>query len=265
MSDMLDRLKQRRDDRGTLKFFGVRPALTLWTAPKQAITRVKERVRILPPTKDMDTYYVEYNAHFNLGSRKRDSVLCGRDKYGDCPICDVVGQMYDSQLDEARDVKRRGKFLVHLLSRDRDGVFIGMLGSALEQQITGLMLGSDVSDGEDDADVPVAFGDITDPVKGRDIIVVTIEKAKSSPLSYYKVLATKAASPIMASKAQIKEILGQRVDLHEMIDAATPDLRELQEHADRLASLYLDRPSTNVSRQYSDKEEDNDDDDGLEL
>lgn len=244
MGSLIDALKQRREDRGSANFFAAKPPIQMWFGPKQdKIKVVKERIRILPPTTkpEMDLYYAEFWAHFNIGRRK-ESAICGRSAYGSCPICDAIRQLQDDGVDvNALQIKGKMKGLVHLVTESEPNkVKIGMLGGSMIQQITGIIIGSEESDDDDGEEIvkQEALGDITHYKSGRWLSIGVTPKSKATPQNYYTINPLKNPSPLAPSVEEIKAILKQRVDLIDLIRVGNVDMDKLEQMAESLMQMH---------------------------
>jgi hypothetical protein len=242
MGKLLENLKKKRDESQSGKFFIVIPPRPLWKPPADG---QKEFIRILPPTKEMQFYYCEYWAHFNLGVNRKEAHLCGRRFHNECPICEVVGELYEAgKKDVAKDYKAKQKFIVNLITKDEPTkVKIGMLGSSIEQTITAYCVGRDADEEEDD-DVEVMkieeLGDVTDWKTGYWFLVKTREKGPDrTPNNFYKVLPAKKPSRISDDMETVKKILKQRADLQSLIESAVSPLESLEKAAEQLRRMTL--------------------------
>lgn len=262
MGDLLGNLKKNREESSSNKFFTVIPKLPLWKA-SEGKKKCKKAIRVLPPTKSMDYWYVDYWAHFNMGSSKKEQCICGRAMHGSCPICDVLSEIYDLRQEQgdrydkmAQMYKAKRSNLAHILDQENPNIVqIGMLSSSVEQQITSIMIGEELSEDGDDSDEEVEkidpLGDITHYKSGRWVMIYV---NPGDPKTYYKVKPFKSATPIAKSMSAIKDILNQRTNLQKLIQAATLDMSQLEAYADKLrrslrlgSTMSLDEAEANVS------------------
>lgn len=251
---ILDKLKER-GKREFGNFFETDSltvtGLPLWTFPSGKGVR-KVKIRILPPTKAMDEDpFVDFWAHYNLGNSGKQQHICLK-KFAEagCPVCDVLWALKDTD-DSAhfkevfRKLKAGKKSLVHALVDDEsfDGgpeiPTIALLSSSMVEKIVKLMVGEDPDEDDEDVEAKPGLGDITHWKTGRWIVIKRNENPKT-PNDYYSVLPTKTVCPIAKSKAKIKEILSQRVDLNKLIEAGIVSYETMEAEAQRIQRVYGD-------------------------
>lgn len=231
----------RNKKRGNTDFFGVEPPIPLYQLPKPPQGgSSKTKLRVLPPTKTMEYYYVEFRAHYNLGMDGKLAAICPRDLHGVCPLDDYANQVQERYgREETKDIFRtktfgawpKWKALTHVLGEDdpkHAKLFI--LGSAIEQSITALIAGKN-SDTEPDDEEMEVFKPIGETLisarKGRWLFITT--NANALPNDYYQVAPSKNETPIAKTVEGIKTILCQRIDLAELIKLATLDPDEIKD------------------------------------
>lgn len=241
---MLENLKHRRERGGN--FFGVEPSIPVFAFPRDTTKVLQVVLRVLPALPGMDFYYENYGAHFQLGATGKDAVICTRDAHEECPICEVMSTYWDmvdpdDQQGRAllRNFSRKVKFITNIVEKTKpDQAQIMMFGSAIERDITALMIGKDESEAQDDSEVEVeeqpVLGDITSVRKGYWLAIRIDARKGKNPNEYYKVLPTKKPTPLAATDAEMKAILRQRAKLSELIQEATLTPDKLVKYATSL-------------------------------
>ena len=79
------------------------------------------KVRLLPPLKGIKTPWYHVPIHFNLmgANGKKLPVLCGKDNFGECPLCEDA-QMFRDQGDglKAWNAAAKDQFLYNIITED---------------------------------------------------------------------------------------------------------------------------------------------------
>lgn len=161
----------------------------------------------LLPFKDNDGQpFKERYYHYGLGTRGFISLrYLGKQD----PIQDLQGKLYDEGTPGARDMakklypKMRGYCPV--LVRDNEGVGVQMwaFSKMIYQQLLNIMLDPD-------------YGDITDPLEGRDIKVTVIKKEGFKYPMVDSVMPRGKATNLSDDSATAKKWLGNVPDLDEL-------------------------------------------------
>lgn len=263
---LLDNLQKRRDEYGASKFFGVVTPIPLWTPPGKAAGKYDIRV---VPMRGNEAYYVDYWAHFQLGSNMKDAVICTRTKHDECPICDVINEIrevvrdtQDKRLEKILNgSKGKIKFLTHVVLRQdskMSSLLIYMMGAQVEKQITGIMIGEEAKEDEDEeVEIKEGIGDVTDLKRGYWLQLKVDPKAGVQ--DYYKVRPYKAPSPLAKNVETIKKLLKQRCDLAALIDQATNEPKDNVGYAKTLRRIArLDRDVSSGGKKKRRREEPDD-------
>lgn len=145
--------------------------------------------RILWPKGDKDLCYSEGYIHFGLGEDGKTSMICRKtsDSKEHCPICEYISQLQmskdknDKKLAEA--IRARKRVYLNVIDRDsdtdKDELKVLPVGLTVQKQIIAILCDPD-------------YGDITDPIEGRD---VTIKRTGQGLNTEYSVLPKPNSSP----------------------------------------------------------------------
>lgn len=145
--------------------------------------------RILWPKGNKDLCYSEGYIHFGLGDDGKTSMVCRKtnDSKAHCPVCEYISQLQmskdknDKKLAEA--IKARKRVYLNVIDRDSDSdtdeLKVLPVGLTIQKAIVAILCDPD-------------YGDITDPVEGRD---VTIKRTGQGLNTEYSVLPKPNASP----------------------------------------------------------------------
>ena len=122
----------------------------------------EQSIRIVP-TADGDPFK-DFWFHYEVG--QNSGFLCPKKNFGDdCPVCNFAGRLFDENTEESRRMAKkflpRQRFFSPVLVRGEEdkGVQIWGFGKMVYQSLLNIMLDED-------------YGDITDPLEGRDVKVV---------------------------------------------------------------------------------------------
>ena len=137
-------------------------------------------VRILPPLEDGGDFYTEVHVHYNLGLDGKRQVVCPKHTEGKpCPVCELIDELKNGTEEEqqlAKDYKAKLKYYYNVMDttlteRDERCGKVQVMSSGVQifEQILSIICD------------PI-FGDITDPDKGRDILIN--KDAKGRQTSY---------------------------------------------------------------------------------
>lgn len=168
--------------------------------PFDKLVNGKNVRRILWPKGDKELCYSEGFIHFGLGPEGKTSVVCRKthDSHEYCPVCDYITQLQkstdknDKKL--AESLKARKRVFFNVLDRDGDDELrIMPTGLTVQKQIIAILCDPD-------------YGDITDPLNGRD---VTIKRSGQGLNTEYTVLPKPITSP--ASTNYTPEQLEERM------------------------------------------------------
>lgn len=172
---------------------------------------VRNVIRIMPPHPNMIRTapngqqsldpIVMTKVHFSLGPQSDTASPC-LEPFGEpCPACEWVDVLFSRSRNEQDPAKaeqmkelafrQRAKFnfIANIvdMSQPEAGVQMYPFGPEIEKRIRGCFL---------DDNVPPGFRDISDPITGRDIILVVQKKEKSDFNQYDEVRAKDSPSPL---------------------------------------------------------------------
>lgn len=162
--------------------------------------------RILWPKGDKDLCYSEGYLHFGLGEDGKTSLVCRKtnDSKAHCPVCEYITQLQmskdknDKKL--AESIKPRKRVYLNVIDRDSDSdtdeLKVLPVGLTIQKAIVAILCDPD-------------YGDITDPVEGRD---VTIKRTGQGLNTEYSVLPKPNASPASTTLTP-EQIEDQMADL----------------------------------------------------
>ena len=148
----------------------------------------KNIVRILWPKGESDSFYSEGYVHFGVGVEGKNMVTCPKtfNEHNRCPICEYVEQLRRSKdkNDKALGdrIARRRRVYINVINRDDEGD---------EEEPKVLPIGVTILKSLLDTMCDPDYGDITDPVEGRD---VTVTKKGQGLKTEYTVLPKPAIS-----------------------------------------------------------------------
>lgn len=205
--------------------------------------------RILWPKGDKDLCYSEGYIHFGLGDDGKTSMVCRKtnDSKARCPICEYISQLQmskdknDKKL--ADTIKPRKRVYLNVIDRDTDSgndeLKVLPVGLTIQKQIIAILCDPD-------------YGDITDPVEGRD---VTIKRTGQGLNTEYSVLPKPNSSPAstILTPEQIEE---QMADLD--VFWSTPSVEDMEKvlyGEDGADEDYEPRNGNGAARNASDSDE----------
>lgn len=195
-------------------------------------------IRILPETGKMPWFFQEVGRHYLPGEKKVYCPNFTTDGEKDCPICDLVGDLYSegskSSKKLAGKIRVRKMYWMNIVVRDGDdtlGPFIYTPGVTVFSYIAALL--NDPEYGED----------IIDELEGIDIAV---ERSGTGLETSYQVVPRRKASPVAENEKEIESILEKAQDLSWVEVSEDPEEdKELSDgHAvyilpyDRIANEY---------------------------
>ena len=167
----------------------------------------KTQIRIVPYSFNKDNPFIELFFHYNLNNRSYLSPISfGRPD----PIEEFAqklkgsGNKEDYQLAKKLEAKMRTFAPVVVRGEERQGVRFWGFGKTVYQELLSIIADPD-------------YGDITDPVNGRDVSVefITAEESGASfPKTSIRVKPNQ--TPIVSDKAQLENILENQKDITEL-------------------------------------------------
>jgi hypothetical protein len=190
-----EELRKRREGGGSKDFWNPKPG--------------PNKIRILPNwTKDSTAdFFYETNYHKSLGPDKKKTCTCPKaEGYDYCPICDKAKELFATKDEEdaayAKEIYKKVKVFWNIVDMDayyevvkynkehpdkpkeQKGVQVMTTGSGVLDDVIGYCLNPE-------------YGDMTDPMKGRNITLVFTEKEKSrSGWNEYTVQPSPDRTPI---------------------------------------------------------------------
>jgi len=192
-SSKLDALRQK------LKETDMGGSRGFW-APKEG----QNVIRILPEVGEMDYFFQEVGRHY-LPDKK--SVYCPDFVSGgdlDCPVCDLVKELYDAGDSASREVagriRVRKMYWMNVMVLDDDipsGPFIYTPGITVFSSIASLINDPD-------------YGDITDLYEGTNI---TVERSGTGLSTEYQVVPKRKVTPVLEDESKIDDLMGKVKDL----------------------------------------------------
>lgn len=214
-------------------------------------------IRILPANTDDGNFAYEQSQHFGfkVGGEKRAfpcMIALGHDY---CPACQLVAAYEDDVDDDVKGIMRKLKpsryFLMNIIDRAASKPTVKMYSAT-----PGAMRG--ILDILADAD----YGDITDPVKGRD---VKIKKTGSGESTRYKILVRPNTS-----KIGLEDWVDQLFDLKKEAYREIPTMKEYVKYLDDSFGDVLDvkevlRGSNKKNLKELDLDEDDEEDEDDEI
>jgi len=147
----------------------------------------KTLIRMFPPPPDMTWVFIESLVHWSVGPERKRRIFCLRNWGGQCPICDKVNTLYDSQdqsdKDYAGKLRANKKYILLVVNRDKpdEGPRILLAAKTIWE---GIMV--------DYLRKPVALI-LHDPVNGFD---VSISKVTTKKITKYIVTREPDREPI---------------------------------------------------------------------
>lgn len=214
-------------------------------------------IRILPANTDDGNFAYEQSQHFGfkVGGEKRAfpcMIALGHDY---CPACQLVAAYEDDVDDDVKGIMRKLKpsryFLMNVIDRSLSKPTVKMYSAT-----PGAMRG--ILDILADAD----YGDITDPIKGRD---VKIKKTGTGESTRYKILVRPNTS-----KIGLDDWVEQLFDLKKEAYREIPTMKEYVKYLDDSFGDVLDvkevlRGSNKKNLKELDLDEDDDEDEDDEI
>lgn len=215
--------------------------------------------RILWPKGDKDLCYSEGYIHFGLGEDGKTSMVCRKtnDSKAHCPVCEYISQLQmskdknDKKLADA--IKARKRVYLNVIDRDSDSdhdeLKVLPVGLTVQKQIVGILCDPD-------------YGDITDPVEGRD---VTIKRTGQGLNTEYSVLPKPNASPASTTLTP-EQIEEQMADLDVFWTAPSiEDMEKVIYGEDSDDDDYEPRNKNGIAKTASDNDKYDDNLDDMEL
>ncbi len=219
----------------------------------------KQKIRIVPYKYNKEVPFVELFFYYGL---KREQILSPWSFQKPDPIKKFSDKLLNTQGDDnykmgkMLEPKRRVSVPIVVRGAEHEGVKIWQFGDTTYQQLL---------DAIDESD----FGDIWDPVNGRDITVVH-EKAKG-PQSFAKtnVIISPRESVLSSDKETLKNINSNMPKIEEMWECPTSD--QLKEILEDFLGGNEDAPDDNdkkfskkMSSKKTTKDEEEDEDEEIE-
>ena len=174
-----------------------------------------EQVIRIVPTADGDPFK-DFFFHYNVG--KNSGFLCPKKNFGDdCPVCSFVKTLFnDSDPDSikmAKSLVARQRFFTPVVVRgeEAEGVRLWGFGKTAYQALLNLVLNPD-------------YGDITDPVNGRDVVVEFIsaeESGASFPTTKIRVKPNQ--TPISDDPTILEKVKSSQKDIRDIYQEQSYD------------------------------------------
>lgn len=143
--------------------------------------------RILPPWKADGDWRKKAAYHYNIVDKR--VLVCPKKTFGqNCPICEYVASLYESNTpenrEEAKKYKAKDRFFANVLNLDmNDGkVYVMAFGPQLEESIIDEMVGG--AAGSESGGDSFGAGDITHPKTGRNVLITKTVPEKKEQTSY---------------------------------------------------------------------------------
>lgn len=222
--------------------------------PFDKLSNGKNVRRILWPKGERDLCYTEGYIHFGLGEDGKTSMVCRKtnDSKAHCPVCEYISQLQmsrdknDKKLADA--IKARKRVYFNVIDRDSDSetdeLKVLPVGLTVQKQIVAILCDPD-------------YGDITDPIGGRD---VTIKRTGQGLNTEYSVLPKPNSSPASATLTP-EQVEDQMADLDAFWTIpSVEDMEKVIYGEDGDDDNYEPRNGSGVARTASD-----DDYDDMEL
>lgn len=197
-----------------------------WIGLKDGLTIV----RILPPFKESDPFYLLIGQHFNLGSSGKGNVYCPKVCLGpdgktpmadwDCPICEYVDLVKrkskkEKELEQAKEIGASVRWLCQALDRDEDDnkPRLWSFGPMIHNQVLEYITGK--------------YPDLYDMEEGYDL---NIKKSGKGLETKYQVYPEKDPTPVdedvVKSMIDLEEYVRIRIfkpeELEKVLDGAEP-------------------------------------------
>jgi hypothetical protein len=224
------------------------------------LTEGTTEVRILPAINDEDAFY--YATAYHYVNNKY--VYCRKylDEDASCPVCSHASKIWKKYKDtgderiaeEAKSLFAKQQFIYNALVRNQEGdkVVVLQTGKGVKDDLIGVCLDDN-------------YGDITNPVKGRDVGIR--RKGKGKATSYQimvrdrSILAGDESDPKEAAEL-ISAILEKRKSLHELVKYPTEEEaeKEIKKYLDADSSGDADETPTPRKSNVAEAEEDSDED-----
>ena len=149
--------------------------------------------RVLPPWEGAEDWRKYAAYHFNV--LEKEAVLCPKKTFNKpCPICEYNEELYASNdqtdKDEAKKIRAKDRFFCNVLNLDKKDdakVYILGFGQTIEEQIIAIM---DPGGKEGEEAEQFGYGDITDPMGGRTLLITKTVPADPTQTSYEVKAAT---------------------------------------------------------------------------
>lgn len=214
-AERLDRYRKEQEVEATRKSGGDFIKYPYFNPPQNKPVSVRVLPGLDPSDVDGD-FFVKVLQHYNVNPAVKIPVVCPRNMGEDheCPICARVGALYSTKnqqdITQAGYIKVRSRFFMGVIPLEGENagqICIWAAPKVIKDNIINLFQ-------------VAAYGDVTDPRTGRDLIVTkTGEKLDTS----YQILPVPTTSAITDDDAELAVILQNQPPLYLLKKAAPAD------------------------------------------
>ena len=206
----------------------------------------KTQIRIVPYTFDKENPFIELYFHYGLGNK----IFLSPVSFGNPDPVEKfsnklksTGSKEDWLLGKKLEHKMRTFSPVIIRGRESEGVKFWGFGKTVYQELLGFMTDPD-------------YGDITDPINGRDVIVERITPAEAgNQFGKTHIRVKPNQVPITDDKSQLENIFNSQKDIKDIY--TEPSYDELKESLDNFLNPSEDDVSSNLNSNTSTSESSN--------
>lgn len=194
----------------------------LWIPPEG-----RSELRFLPPWSVAGDIGYETRWHWNIGPDHK-AVPCPHSVEKECPLCDLVKELRTKKDPKAQEMYARKRIYYNIIVRGEEekGVQVYASGIRVYENILSYLYDDE-------------WGDITDVVAGRDMILERVGQGKED--TQYTLKPKANPSPIHADQAVVDKWLEEIYNLDEII--TYPETEDVQKLVGALSGCDVVAPA----------------------
>lgn len=216
------------------------PAKNVWFKS----TDEKVKIRLVPYPHDPDgNPFLEASFHYNIAGVR--SLVCPNETFGEpCPICELaeefrtMGGKENWKMYNNIKAKQRSYSPVIVRGKEEDGVKLWGFGVTIYEELLEKFMDPE-------------WGDLSDPMNGRDITVWTVLRKTPGNDSEYdkpKMDVSPNKSPLFQKKSDVVKLLENIPDfLNDGETFKTRSYQELQDIVRKMTNVEEDSPESSYS------------------